>query len=225
MKKKIPFHSGNAFKFGFKAFDKITDLIPAKFGIKTLGKTISVTRKYAQGMGKATLILHEGHRLWHMYNEVANENKESPLMITKETLDIYLNNIDRDLTKLNADYKEYKKKKEEYILEQNDSHLKNEIDKENQQEEKIIERKRIVIYEYQKIVFELDEKIKQIADIPHLKENEYDFNLQLEKVKEEKKLVEEEFYKESNPNYNRVQKRIQQKRQTKIPEMVMMPNK
>ncbi|WEX19458.1 MAG: DNA double-strand break repair Rad50 ATPase [Candidatus Phytoplasma asteris] len=112
--KENEFSFGNVFKVGFKAFDKVTDLIPAKFGIKTLGKTISVTRKYAQGMGKFTLILHEGHRLWHMYNEVVNENKESLPMITKEALEMYTKDIDRDLAKLDADQKDYQKKLEEY---------------------------------------------------------------------------------------------------------------
>ncbi|GAK74060.1 uncharacterized conserved protein, partial ['Chrysanthemum coronarium' phytoplasma] len=58
--------------------------------------------------------LHEGHRLWHMYNEVVNENKESLPMITKEALEMYTKDIDRDLAKLDADQKDYQKKLEEY---------------------------------------------------------------------------------------------------------------
>ncbi|XFE95181.1 hypothetical Protein psc5_04940 [Candidatus Phytoplasma solani] len=102
--------AGNIVKWGFKAFDKVTDLFPAKLAFKTLGKAVSVTRKFAQGITKASVVLHEGHRLWHIYNEVANENKESALMITKETLDSYLNDIKRDLAKLDADYKDYEKR-------------------------------------------------------------------------------------------------------------------
>ncbi|WP_192833065.1 hypothetical protein [Candidatus Phytoplasma phoenicium] len=105
---------GNAFKFGFKAFDRLSDLVPAKYGISVIGKTINFTRKFVQGVTKVTLILREGHCLWHLYNEVAKENKESAPMFTKETLDSYLNDIDRDLAKLNADYKDYKNKIEKY---------------------------------------------------------------------------------------------------------------
>ncbi|WP_308495564.1 hypothetical protein [New Jersey aster yellows phytoplasma] len=106
--------AGNIIKWGFKTFDKITDLIPAKYGMKIIGKSITFTRKFSQGMTKATLILHEGHRLWHMYNEVANENKESLPMITKEALEMYTKDIDRDLAKIDADHKDYQKKLEEY---------------------------------------------------------------------------------------------------------------
>ncbi len=107
--KENSFSFGNACKMGFKAFDKITDLIPAKYGIKTLGKVTTVTRKYAQGMGKVTLTLHEGHRIWHMIHESIQEGKEHPPMITKEALEMYTKDIDRDIAKLDADYKDYKK--------------------------------------------------------------------------------------------------------------------
>ncbi|MDO8030347.1 DNA double-strand break repair protein Rad50, partial ['Planchonia careya' phytoplasma] len=53
---------GNMVKWGFKAFDNLIDLIPAKFGLKSIGKTVTFTLKFGQGMAKTTLILHEGHR-------------------------------------------------------------------------------------------------------------------------------------------------------------------
>ncbi|WP_339332333.1 DNA double-strand break repair protein Rad50, partial [Rhus yellows phytoplasma] len=101
---------GNIVKWGFKAFDKVTDLVPSKYGMKIIGKTATFTRSFAQGMSKTTLVLHEGHRLWHMYNEVANENKEHPPMITKEALEMYTQDINRELGKLDADYKDYETK-------------------------------------------------------------------------------------------------------------------
>ncbi|MDV3193369.1 MAG: hypothetical protein Q8863_02465 [Sweet potato little leaf phytoplasma] len=42
------------------------------------------------------MIMHEKHRLLHLFNEVANENKEHPIMITKEALEMYTQDIDRD---------------------------------------------------------------------------------------------------------------------------------
>ncbi|MEC4558642.1 MAG: DNA double-strand break repair protein Rad50 ['Conium maculatum' witches'-broom phytoplasma] len=135
--------AGNMVKWGFKAFDKVTDLIPAKYGIKTLGKTTTVTRKYAQGMGKVTLILHEGHRLWHMYNEVANENKESRPMITKETLEMYTKDIDRDLDKLDADYKDQEKKLEVYNARIEEDNLTKEFGNSRELVKNIVQKRRI----------------------------------------------------------------------------------
>lgn len=226
--KENEFSFGNAFKFGFKTFDRVSDLIPSKFGIKTLGKTISVTRKYAQGMGKATLILHEGHRLWHMYNEVANENKESAPMITKETLDSYCNDIDRDLAKLEADYKDYERKKEEYKT-HDDVKLMNTKIKDFTTETVIEDetnRKKIktIIDEYIKIVEEINDKRTQISDIPKLGKKQDELEEELYFKNEEINVKKEEL-KQKSPNYARAQQQFQRKRQTKIPEMIMIPNK
>ncbi|MDV3178248.1 MAG: hypothetical protein Q8851_00100 [Sweet potato little leaf phytoplasma] len=98
-------------KWGFKAFDKFTDLSPVKFGLKVIRKSITFTCKFVQGMSKTTLVLREGHRLYHMFMETINENNEHPKMITKEDLEMYSKDINRDLDKLDADYKDYEKKK------------------------------------------------------------------------------------------------------------------
>ncbi|MDC9032167.1 DNA double-strand break repair protein Rad50 [Columbia Basin potato purple top phytoplasma] len=226
--KENEFSFGNVFKFGFKAFDKVADLIPAKFGIKTLGKTINVTRKYAQGMGKATLVLHEGHRLWHMYNEVANENKESAPMITKETLDSYCNDIDRDLAKLDADYKDYEKKLKEYEAHDDvkliDKKIKDFITETVIEDETNRKKIKTIIDEYSKIVEEIDDKRTQISDIPKLEKKHDELEEELYFKNEEINVKKEEL-KQKSPNYARAQQRFQQKRQTKIPEMVMIPNK
>ncbi|WAN63498.1 DNA double-strand break repair protein Rad50 [Candidatus Phytoplasma rubi] len=224
--KENSFSFGNVFKVGFKAFDKVTDLIPAKYGMKIIGKSITFTRKFSQGATKATLILHEGHRLWHMYNEVVNENKESAPMITKETLDSYLNDINRDLAKLDADKKDCEKKIEEYKNRRdNNVLLSTETLEEEIQEEQRKKRKISVIDEYEKIINELDEKRKKIEDIDKLRIDK--FALETDKLEfkiKERDIIREEI-RQQNPNYARAQQRLKDKRQTKIPEMIMIPNK
>ncbi|WAN63362.1 DNA double-strand break repair protein Rad50 [Candidatus Phytoplasma rubi] len=224
--KENEFSFGNAFKFGFKGFDKVTDLFPATYAVKTLGKTISVTRKFAQGVGKVGIVLHEGHRLWHMYNEVVNENKESAPMITKETLDSYLNDIDRDLAKLDADKKDYEKKIEEYKnRRENDKILRDEIFNETSQIVEFKNKKQSVIAEYRKIINELDEKRKKIEDIDKLRIDK--FALETDKLEfkiKERDIIREEI-RQQNPNYARAQQRLKDKRQTKIPELIPIPNK
>ncbi|MEK0310495.1 hypothetical protein OC714_01255 [Candidatus Phytoplasma australasiaticum] len=126
MKKENELSLGNVVKWGFKAFDKFTDLFPAKFGLKVIGKSVTFTCKFVQGMSKTTLVLREGHRLYHMFIETINENNEHPKMITKEDLEMYSKDINRDLAKLDADYKDYEKKKDDHKLRLNQDNLKNE---------------------------------------------------------------------------------------------------
>ncbi|XXP77332.1 MAG: DNA double-strand break repair protein Rad50 [Lettuce witches'-broom phytoplasma] len=221
--KENSFSFDNACKMGFKAFDKITDLIPAKYGIKTLGKTITVTRKYAQGMGKVTLILHEGHRLWHMCNEVANENKESRPMITKEALEMYTKDIDRDIAKLDADYKDYEKKLEKYNEDIKVKNLKLEEENEEIQEERRKERKRSVINEYEKITIELKNKRDILNNKTKKEEQIEQLETKLAPIDEEMKIIKEEL-KQTNPNYTKTQEEIKQKNKTTIPELITIPS-
>uniref|UniRef100_UPI00047841DA hypothetical protein n=1 Tax=Vaccinium witches'-broom phytoplasma TaxID=85642 RepID=UPI00047841DA len=144
--------AGNIIKWGFKAFDKVTDLIPAKYGMKIIGKSITFTRKFSQGFTKTTLILHEGHRLWHMYNEVANENKESLPMITKEALEMYTKDIDRELAKLDADQKDYQKKLEEYKTRMESDNLNKEFMNSRNLINTIEKNEKSIIIEYSNII-------------------------------------------------------------------------
>ncbi|WP_238055149.1 DNA double-strand break repair protein Rad50 [Candidatus Phytoplasma ziziphi] len=223
---------GTATKAAFKAFDKITDLFPAKFAIKTLGKTISVTRKFAQGAVKSAVVLHEGHRLWHMYNDVINENKEHPLMITKETLEMYTKDIDRDLARLNADYKDCEKKKEEYNKINNEASCKEQIKNwqhQNDKQSSVIEQEwKDWIKEYVKINEELVDKLKEVSGTRGLYNDKDNLEQQLEDKNVEIETAKA-VLKEKNPSYARAQARFEEKqkakRQTKIPELVIIPNK
>ncbi|WAN63472.1 hypothetical protein RS022_06290 [Candidatus Phytoplasma rubi] len=136
-------------------------------------------------MGKVTLLLHESHHLWHIYNEVANENKESSPMITKETLEMYFKDIDRDLAKLDTDYKDYKKKKEEYNNKFKSDEAFHEFEESSELVRKIKRKEESVINEYEKIVFEINEKRKQIAYILELEKNHNELEEELYDKNEE----------------------------------------
>ncbi|QTX03068.1 DNA double-strand break repair Rad50 ATPase [Candidatus Phytoplasma luffae] len=216
--------AGNIVKWGFKAFDKVTDLIPAKYGMKILGKSVTFTRKFAQGMSKATLVLHEGHRLWHLYNEVAQENKEHPPMITEEALKMYTQDIDRDLAKLDADYKDYEKKLGDYKLRQNENNLEQELEYSRSIVRGIAQKEQSVIGEYETIIEELKHKQKDIKDIYKLEIKQDRLEEELETKKEDVNDLKEQL-KQKNPSYARAQQRLQARRIGKIPEMIMIPNK
>nr|WP_235043280.1 DNA double-strand break repair protein Rad50 [Candidatus Phytoplasma australiense] len=214
----------NIVKWGFKVFDKVNDLIPAKYGLKIIGKSVTFTRKFAQGMSKATLVIHEGHRLWHLYNEVANENKEHPPMITKEALEMYTKDIDRDLAKLDSDYKDYEKKLGDYKLRQNLDNLKEESRKSEKLNKDIKEDFRTWIAEYQTIIEELTHKHKEVSDNDKLYEDKADLESKLETKRENANDLKEQL-KQKNPSYARAQQRLQARRVGKIPKIVMIPNK
>ncbi|MGL9687942.1 MAG: DNA double-strand break repair protein Rad50, partial [Candidatus Phytoplasma sp. TWB_XP] len=215
---------GNIVRWGFKAFDKVTDLIPGKYGLKIIGKTATVTRKFAQGMAKTTLTLHEGHRLWHMYNEVANENKEHPPMITKETLEIYTKNIDDDLAKLDADYKDYEKILGDYKLKLDKDNLTKEVLNSEKQNQTVRKEIKSWVDEYSATSEELNLKLNEVLDTK-------DLNMKLDgleeklSIKTEELNVTKEELKQKNPIYARAQQRLQAQRGGKVPEMVMIPNK
>nr|ABU55753.1 hypothetical protein [Clover phyllody phytoplasma] len=224
--KEKSFSFGNACKMGFKAFDKVTDLIPAKYGMKIIGKSLTFTRKFSQGMTKTTMVLHEGHRLWHMYNEVVNENKESLPMITKETLEMYTKDIDRDLAKLDADYKDQEKKLEEYSARMKSDNLNNEFKNSRILVKKIEQEEESVINEYEKITIELKNKRNQFNNEVKKEEakiiQQEQLEIKLEPINEEINTIKEEL-KLQNPNYAKVQKRIKQTNQNKIPELIPIP--
>ncbi|AGL90888.1 DNA double-strand break repair Rad50 ATPase [Candidatus Phytoplasma australiense] len=214
--------AGNIAKWVFKGFDKVTDLIPGKFALKVIGKTISVTRKFAQGMSKATLVLHEGHRLWGMYNEVANENKEKPLMITQAALEKYTKDINDDLAKLDADYKDGKEDLAGYKLRQKQDNLKKELDESQKLAEGIKERRRNVVDGYANIINELEEKRDEVSDTVPLLNKEDSLEDKLENINKAINTNKEQLDQE-NPSYARAQQRIKARRVGKIPEMVMDP--
>ncbi|GLH60560.1 hypothetical protein PAWBP_2980 [Paulownia witches'-broom phytoplasma] len=215
---------GNIVRWGFKAFDKVTDLIPAKYGMKIIGKTATFTRKFAQGMSKTTLVLHEGHRLWHIYNEVANENKEHPKMITKEALEMYTKDIDRDLAKLDADYKDSENNLGGYKLQQNEDNLTKEFGESIKIVRGIEAEEKSVINEYKNTIRELKKQRDAVSDTDKLYREKTNLENDLSNKDEELNIAKDQL-KQKNPSYARAQQRIQARRVGKIPEMVMITNK
>ncbi|WYY26356.1 hypothetical protein AshY1_02230 [Candidatus Phytoplasma fraxini] len=161
-----------------------------------------------------------------MYNEVANENTESLPMITKEALEMYTKDIDRDLAKLDADQKDYQKKLEEYNNRMKQENIQQELNKNEELNKNIKNEFQSWINEYIKITEELELKRGQITDEikneqPKIIQQEQ-LEIKLEPIDEEIKTIKEEL-KLQNPNYNRAQKRIEQTNQNKIPELISIP--
>ncbi|MDO8030385.1 DNA double-strand break repair protein Rad50, partial ['Planchonia careya' phytoplasma] len=188
----------------------LIDLIPAKFGLKSIGKTVTFTLKFGQGMAKTTLILHEGHRLYHLYNEVVNENKEHLLMITKEALEMYTKDIDRDLEKLDANYKDYEKKIADYKLRQDKNNLTNEFGESRTIVKEIEQKEKSVINEYETIINELKDKQKQVLGTGNYMKKKAELEEKLENKRDNVNIFKEQL-KQKNLNYARIQQLLQAK--------------
>ncbi len=74
------------------------------------------------------------------YNLLFQEGKEHPPMITKENLEMYTKDIDRDLAKLDADYKDQEKKLEEYNTQIKQENLKQASEKKRSIKQKFSKR-------------------------------------------------------------------------------------
>ncbi|MGI3136114.1 MAG: hypothetical protein ACN23H_00815 [Candidatus Phytoplasma vitis] len=68
--------SDNIVKLAFKAFDIVSDLFPAKFGVQITGKALKFTTKFAQGMSKTLFVFHEGHHIFNTINDMIKKTKE-----------------------------------------------------------------------------------------------------------------------------------------------------
>ncbi|MBP5836286.1 DNA double-strand break repair protein Rad50, partial [Candidatus Phytoplasma meliae] len=153
--------------------------------------------------------------------------KEHPSMITKETLEMYTKDIDRDIAKLDADYKDYEKKIENYNTQMKSDNLFKEFENSRVLVKNIEKNEKSVINEYQKIIEELELKRKQMTDETKKEEPKILQIEQLEEklapINEEMKIIKEAL-KQTNPNYNKTQERIKQTNQTKIPELITIPS-
>ncbi|MFG6084339.1 MAG: hypothetical protein AB3F67_0090 [Candidatus Phytoplasma solani] len=135
-------------------------------------------------------------------------------MIFPILLPLFFSCIDRDLAKLDADYKDYEKKKEEYKINQKDFNLNEEIQEEKNQLAKFKGQDFSVINEYKNIIEELVHKQEEVSVTgklclkkSQLEEKLEHLNVEIENTKEE--------LKNKSPNYNHAQQRLKEKQKQK----------
>ncbi|MDV3198509.1 MAG: DNA double-strand break repair protein Rad50, partial [Vigna little leaf phytoplasma] len=215
---------GNIAKAGFKLADVVKNcflvgkamniaekaLVPA---IKSLGE--------GEGLGGAMKMMFTN--LGNLPGTNDSQEKSLPEMLTKEGLAMLLKDIDRNVTKLDADYKDYEQKKEGYKQRQNADNLREEFDKSQQQVNRIKKRRDGIINEYREIVRELTHKRNEASKNSKLSNDRDDLEQVLETKKDEISVLEEQL-KQKNPSYARAQERLKKKRLGKLPEMVVINN-
>ncbi|WP_373402600.1 DNA double-strand break repair protein Rad50 [Candidatus Phytoplasma solani] len=217
--KKHEFSFGNLRDALFQGAELYMDAFGGRGFLKAIGG--GVTKEVAGTIAKAGLAIHEIHRVVNLGKELFFNEDNTPKMMSKETYDSICARIDRDKDKLDADYKDYQKKIEEYKNNQKSINLNNEIEAEKDQlsEFEIRDgqrktRKRIVIDEYQKITNELEENRNKASDTWKLCVKQSDLEQKLEHLNVEIENTKEEL-KNKSPNYNRAQQRLKEKQKQK----------
>ncbi|MDV3182401.1 MAG: DNA double-strand break repair protein Rad50, partial [Candidatus Phytoplasma australasiaticum] len=122
--KKHQFSFGNLRDALFQGAELFMDAYGGRGMLKAVGG--GVTKKVAGTVAKVSLAVHETHRIIHLAQELFCHPDGTLKMMSQETYDSICTRIDRDLAKLEADYKDYEKKKADHKLRLNQDNLKNE---------------------------------------------------------------------------------------------------
>ncbi|TVY12244.1 DNA double-strand break repair protein Rad50 [Candidatus Phytoplasma pini] len=208
----------NICNMAFKAADVISDFFPAKAFSKVMDVIPGVTKKWGQRMSAVSLGLHEGHHIYRIFARTYQENSEQPLMLSKTALDSYIADINRDLSELDANYRDREQKLNDYQKRKNSDELSIEFQKSREVAKGIIIRESATFDSFVKLCKQLTIEKQEISGISKL---EFDVN-KLEEKKELKIMecadIKQEL-KQKNPNFNKAQNHIEQRRRNKNPSL------
>ncbi|AYJ01457.1 DNA double-strand break repair protein Rad50 [Candidatus Phytoplasma ziziphi] len=210
--KKHEFSFGNLRDALFQGAELYMDAFGGRGFLKAVAG--GVTKKVAGTIAKAGLVVHETHRVINLAKDIFVNKDGTPKMMSKETYDSICSRIDRETDKLDADYKDYKKKKEEYETRQETVNLKKEIQTEKNQLTEFKQQDESVIKEYETITEDLTNKLKEVSNPEDLFKKHVNLKQQLEQKNEEIETAKEEL-KQKNPSYARAQKRYEEKQKEK----------
>ncbi|MDV3148691.1 MAG: DNA double-strand break repair protein Rad50 [Pigeon pea little leaf phytoplasma] len=210
--KKHQFSFGNLRDALFQGAELYMDTFGGRGMLKAVGG--GVTKKVAGNVAKVGLAVHETHRIIHLAQELFCHPDGTLKMMSQETYDSICTRIDRDLAKLDADYKDYEKKKADYKLRLNQENLNNECKKSEKLNKDIKKEFATWIGEYSTIIDELKNKQKEVLDTSDLfrNKNELEYNLSNKEV--ELNTAKEEL-KQKNPSYARAQQRFIEQQKNK----------
>ncbi|MDV3168202.1 MAG: DNA double-strand break repair protein Rad50 [Candidatus Phytoplasma stylosanthis] len=210
--KKHQFSFGNLRDALFQGAELYMDAFGGRGMLKAVGG--GVTKKVAGTVAKVGLAVHETHRIIHLAQELFCHPDGTLKMMSQETYDSICTRIDRDLAKLDADYKDYEKKKTDYKLRLNQENLNNECKKSEKLNKDIKKEFATWIGEYSTIIEELTQKQEEVLDTGKLYEDKADLESKLETKRENANVLKEQL-KQKNPSYARAQQRFIEQQKNK----------
>ncbi|MFB0638525.1 DNA double-strand break repair protein Rad50 [Candidatus Phytoplasma solani] len=216
--KKHEFSFGNLRDAIFQGAELYMDAFGGRGFLKAVGSGL-IFKKTAGTIAKAGLAIHEIHRVVNLGKELFFNEDNTPKMMSKETYDSICARIERDKAKLDADYEDYERKKEEY----RNRDLIKEFKTQTNQLVEFEKKDQSVINEYKKIVDELREKRNEFSTPNELYATHSDLNEKLEDKNVEIENAKEEL-KNKSPNYKRAQQRLKEKQKEKQYAKFFQPN-
>ncbi|MDV3195490.1 MAG: DNA double-strand break repair protein Rad50 [Sweet potato little leaf phytoplasma] len=210
--KKHQFSFGNLRDALFQGAELYMDAFGGRGMLKAVGG--GVTKKVAGTVAKVGLAVHETHRIIHLAQELFCHPDGTLKMMSQETYDSICTRIDRDLTKLEADEKDYQQKIADYKIRQNKDNLKQELGQSRSIVQEIERKEESIIAEYGTIIEELTQKQEKVSDTGKLYEDKADLESKLETKRENANVLKEQL-KQKNPSYARAQQRFIEQQKNK----------
>lgn len=207
----------------FKAFDRVTDLLTFKtnFNILSDGR-LNFKKDSSSQINTSSINLPKDHPIYIMIENLIQKTGEEPKMISTEILKIYIEDINKELMKLDTEYKLYEDEYKNYKLQNDNNKIIKEIRefkvKTIKENDEIIGGYSKWIEEYEIITKELHKKQDELIE----KENHFNKINNLEKQKDkieeniENKEIEYTELQQQNPNYAKIQQIIIDKKNKKI---------
>ncbi|WAN63642.1 DNA double-strand break repair protein Rad50 [Candidatus Phytoplasma rubi] len=231
--KSNEFTWGNITRTFFKAYDRVTDLLTLKtnFNILTNGilnfkknssSQISSSQISSSQINTSSINLPKNHPIYIMIENLIQKQGEEPKMISTEILKIYMEDINKELIKLDTEYKLYEDEYKNYKLQNDNNKIIKEIRefkfKTIKENDDIIGDYSKWIEEYEIITNELHKKQDELIE----KENHFNKINNLEKQKDkieeniENKEIEYTELQQQNPNFAKIQQIIIDKKNKKF---------
>lgn len=228
----------NSFSWGslvrtvFKVFDTISDFLPIKTGFRLNQNQLEFDR-YSEKQNinnneYSTLSLPKEHRISRIIDSLTQKPGEGPKTISVELLKMYMEEINRDIKQLENDYVNYEQTFNNYKEKFTDNSILNEVRdlkvKMTKENDKTIGVYSEWIGSYEQTIEELEKKRTEVIEKDnHINTME---NLQKQKNKVEENIQDKEIeyveLQKQNPNYDKIQQMITNKKnektQIKVPQ-------
>ncbi|WP_341266480.1 hypothetical protein [Candidatus Phytoplasma fraxini] len=216
------FSFGNISKLVFKAFDKITDVLTPKMSFNTSNnKVVFNNTNNNERINRTSINLPKNHPISVIVDSLVQKEGEAPKMISAEMLKIYMEDINKEIERLEKEYKIQEDKYNDYKAQNNSNKIIQEIRdfkiKTMKENDMVMSDYSKWIGEYEKLTGELGQKQDEFIEKEnHL--NKID-NLDTQKYRIEENIEEKEIeyteLQQQNPSYNKIQEILLDKRNKK----------
>ncbi|WP_323847557.1 MAG: hypothetical protein Q2306_01565 [Phytoplasma sp.] len=208
------FSLNNISKLFFKAFETVTDVLTVNMRFRIFQDKVVFDKDSNSQISKLSINLSKNHPISIIVDSLIQKKGEDPKMISTEMLKIYMEDINKELERLEKEYKIQENKYMEYKSQNNNNKIIQEIRdfkiKTIKEDNMIMGDYSKWIGEYEKLIGELGQKKDEFIEKEnHL--NKID-NLDKQKYRIEENIEAKEIeyteLQQQNPSYNKIQEKL-----------------